>query len=208
MKPHVYACAILAILAAAPAAAQNGAMWVNPSGGVRSFIFRGGDGQTPAPMDRAPAEMARLFKSLCIDGSAEPGRFPEAAEAAGLQASPVELAGNKKSGPVTLDLWTAQGLVVSRSEGHNAVPTPQCNTTFYVATLPDRQAVTDVVSAAMGSAPSNLASSIDKKGKPKKYFTPEWTAGGRIVSADISKHNRYMPGNRVQISVRMPKAGE
>lgn len=206
MKLHAYVTSVLAMLVAAPAAAQNGAMWVSPDGNLTSFIFRGGDGATPPPMDRAPAEMARLFKSLCVEGSADPASFVEAARATGLQASPIELAGTKKRPPVTIDLWMADGLVLSRSEGHSAVPTPQCNATFYVSTLPDRQSVTDSVSALLGSAPSNIASAVDKKGKPKKYFDPEWTTGNGIVTAFVSKHDRYMPGNRVQISLRMPKA--
>lgn len=212
MKLYAYVPSILAMLAAAPAAAQNGAMWVSPSGHMRSIIFRGGGGFPPSPIDRAPAEMARLFKSLCLDGSAEPVHFLESAREAGLQANPIEVAGTKKTGPVTIDLWNGEGLVVSRSEGHHTVPDAQCNATFYVSTLPDRQAVMDALSAVMGSTPSNLAAAVDKKGKPKKYFNPEWMAAApaeaRIVTAFVAKGDRYMPGNRVQISIRAPKANK
>ncbi|MEO7178663.1 MAG: hypothetical protein ABIW83_07450 [Allosphingosinicella sp.] len=213
MNRHVYASLVLAILAAAPATAQNGAMWVSPSGEMTGIIFRGGDGPLPSPMDRAPAEMARLFKALCLDGSAEPARFGEAARDAGVKAAPIEtVGGGKKPAPVTLDLWSGDGLVVSRSEGNEAVPTAQCNATFYVSTLPDKQMVTDAVSAEVGLTPSNLAAAIDKKGKPKRFFNPEWTmagpAGARIVTAFVDKGNHYMPGNRVQISIRTPKASQ
>lgn len=212
MNRHVYASLILAMLAAAPATAQNGAMWVSPSGEMMGIIFRGGDGLPPSPMDRAPAEMAHLFKALCLDGSAEPARFLEAARDAGLQAAPLETVGGKKTAPVTLDLWSGQGLVVSRSEGNDAIPTAQCNATFYVSTLPDRQKVTDAISAEVGLPPSNLAAAIDKKGKPKKFFNPAWTMAGpadaRIVTAFVDKGNHYMPGNRVQISIRTPKASQ
>jgi hypothetical protein len=156
--------------------------------------------------------MARLFKTLCLDSTAEPVRLLEAARDAGLQANPIELAGTKKSGPVSVNLWSGSGLVVSQTEGFYAAPVAQCNTTFYVATLPDKQALTDALAAVVGSPPSNLAAAVDKKGKPRKYFDPEWTvtgpAGARIVTAFVAKGNRYMPGNRVQISIRTPKAGK
>jgi hypothetical protein len=208
MKRYAHALAVPALLAAAPAAAQDGAMWVGESGGMRSIIFRGGGGAPPAPMDRAAAEMARLFKALCLEGGGEPARFPEAATEAGLKANPIQVAGNKKEGPATIDLWTGEGLVVSRTDGSYAAPVAQCNATFYVATLPDRQSVTDALSAAMASPPSNLAAAVDKKGKPRKYFVPEWRAvapGGQVVTAFVAKGNRYMPGNRVQISIWAPK---
>lgn len=212
MKPYASAFTVLAMLAAAPAAAQNGAMWVNPSGQMMSIIFSGGGGAPPAPMDRSPEEMARLFKALCVDGSADPAGFLESARVAGLQAAPIEVAGGKKTAPETIDLWGGAGMVVSRSEGNRSVPNAQCNATFYVSTLPERQAVTDAVAAAIGQPPSNLAAAVDKKGKPRKYFSPEWTmaeaAGGRIVTAFVAKGNNYMPGNRVQISIRTPKAGQ
>ncbi|HEX8481889.1 MAG TPA: hypothetical protein VF650_08310 [Allosphingosinicella sp.] len=201
--------AVLASIgAAAPAGAQNGAMWVDQYGRMVSMQFAGGS-DAPGPVDRSAAEMAALFKSLCLDGGGSENGLARAAKAADLFANPHVVPGSKKTGPITLEVWNGEGIAVSRTDGFFAARPAQCNATFYVSTLPDRTAVTSALSAAIGAEPSNLASAVDKKGKAKNDFTPEWTASGAsgptIVTAMVGKGSRYMPGNRVQISVRAAK---
>jgi hypothetical protein len=207
MKPILHGGAVLALLLPAyPAFAQSGAMWVDPIGRMMSMQFVGGNVAAPGPRDRSPAEMAGLFKTLCLDNGGDGAGLAAAAGAAGLSAVPHTIPGSKKTGPVTLGVWTGEGVTVSQTSGFFAAPTAQCNATFYVRALPERQAVTDALAAVIGAAPSNLASATDKKGRPKKYYNPEWSldAGGepRIVTVFVAKGYSGMPGDRVQISVR------
>jgi hypothetical protein len=201
------AVALAAFAAAMPAAAQSGAMWTDPLGRMLTFQFAGGSVASPAPADRPAAEMARLFKSICLDGN-DAAAIGSAAIAAGLAANPQTVPAGKKP-PITLNLWTGSGLVVSQTDGFFAAPNAQCNTAFYVLNMPSREEVTDALAAAIGSPPSNLSAATDKSGKPRKYYAPEWRLdgadGGRIVTAFVQKGDKYMPGDRVQISIRSAK---
>jgi hypothetical protein len=190
---------------AVPAAAQNGAMWVDPYGRMLSMQFAGGNGAPPVPHDRSATEMARLFKSICLGD----GGFDAAATAAGLTGDPITFPAGKKAPPLVLNLWKGEGLVVSQTGGFFAAPNAQCNSVFYVTALPLQQEVMDALTAAIGAPPSNLAAAADKSGKPKKYYSPEWKLdgpdGGRIVTAFVQKGDQSMPGARVHISVRAAK---
>jgi hypothetical protein len=194
------------LLPASPALAQSGAMWTDPIGRMMSMQFAGGNPVAPNPRDRSPAEMAGLFKTLCLDNWRDGPGLEAAAAAAGLSTAHHTIPGGKKTAPVTLGVWTGEGLTLSQTSGFFAAPTVQCNATFYVRALPERQAVADALAAAIGAAPSNLASATDKKGRLKKFYNPEWSldSGGepRIVTAFIAKGYSGMPGDRVQISVR------
>jgi hypothetical protein len=193
----------------APAAAQNGAMWVDQHGRMMSITFAGPSGAPPAPADRSAAEMAAGFKSLCLDTGGSDAATASAAAQAGLTGTPSSFPTGKKSEPASLGVWTGPGTVVASSDRFFATQLPQCNVTYYVATLPERQGVADALAAAIGSPPTNAAEAVDKKGKPRKWWSPEWRLGApgseRIVSAHVTKGSQYMPGNRVQISVRAAK---
>lgn len=210
MKQMLCRAAVLAgLLTACPAFAQSGAMWTDPLGRMMSMQFAGGSPIPPETRDRSPAEMASLFKSLCLDNWRNGPGLDAAAAAAGLGTAHHTIPGTKKSAPVTLGVWTGGGLTLSQTSGFFATRAAQCNATFYVRTLPERQAMTDALAAVIGAAPSNLGSATDKKGRPKKYYNPEWTLDSagepRIVTAFVAKGYSGMPGDRVQISVRAAK---
>lgn len=210
MRYAFYPAAGLALsLLASPANAQSGAMWVDPVGRMMSMQFLGGASTAPSPRARSTAEMAGEFKTLCLDNWGGGSGLAAAAAAAGLSDSSHILPATKKAAPVKLGVWTGDGLIVSQTSGFFAAPTAQCNATFYVDDLPERQAVIDALAAAIGSPPSNLSSALDKKGRPKKYYNPEWTldpAGEpKIVTAFVAKGYSGMPGDRVQMSVRAAK---
>ncbi|MGZ8284610.1 MAG: hypothetical protein ACXW27_05755 [Allosphingosinicella sp.] len=207
MKQTLHRAAIMALLLpASPAFAQSGAMWIDPVGRMMSMQFVGGNIPAPDPRDKSPAEMANLFKTLCLDNGGGGAGLAAAAAAAGLSARRHTIPASKKTAPVTLGVWTREGLALSQTSGFFGRHPAQCNATFYVRALPERQAVMDALAAVIGAAPSNLASATDKKGRPKKYYNPEWSldSGGepRIVTAFVAKGYSSMPGNRVQISVR------
>jgi hypothetical protein len=206
----VPAALLMAIgLAAGPAAAQNGAMWVDPFGRMMSMQFAGGGGMPPRPMDRTAAQMAALFETLCLETGGDPAQIAPAATSAGLDAAPFTVPAGKKAAPISMNVWTGPGLALSQTGGFFAAPNAQCNATFYVANLPAGPELTAALTEAIGLAPSNSAKATDKNGKPRKNFSPEWTvtgpAGAQIVTAMIGRDSQYMPGSRVQISVRAAK---
>lgn len=208
MKQMLYRAAVLAMLLPPSAAfAQSGAMWTDPYGRMMSMQFVSGNPVAPLPRDRSPAEMARLFQTLCLETGGDEARLAASATAAGLSAAPHTMPATKKAAQVTLGVWAGDGLIVSRTSGFSGAPA-QCNTTFYVRALPERQAVTDAVAAVIGRAPSNLASATDKRGRLKKFYNPEWLSAvgePRIVTAFVAKGYSGMPGDRVQISIRAAK---
>jgi len=206
MKAMFRRATVLAVLLpASPAFAQSGAMWTDPLGRMMSMQFVAGNPVAPAPRDRSPAEMARLFRTLCLESGGDGARVAASAAAAGLTAVPHTIPASKKAAPVTLGVWAGEGLILSQTSGFFAAPDAQCNATFYVRALPERQAVTDALAAVIGRAPSNLASATDKKGRLKKFYNPEWLSAvgePRIVTAFVAKGYSGMPGDRVQISIR------
>jgi hypothetical protein len=208
MNQILHRAAVLAmLLPATPAFAQSGAMWTDPLGRMMSMQFVSGNPVAPNPRDRSPAEMARLFQTLCLENGGDGARLAASAAAAGLSAAPHTIPATKKATPVTLGVWTGEGLVLSQTAGFLAAPA-QCNTTFYVRALPEQQAVTDALAAVIGRAPSNLASATDKRGRLKKFYNPEWLSAvgePRIVTAFVAKGYSGMPGDRVQISIRAAK---
>lgn len=210
MNNALYPAAAFALsLLASPAVAQSGAMWVDPIGRMMSIQFAGTGPAAPGSRDRSTAEMAERFKTLCLDTWGSGSGLAAAAATAGLSDSSHTIPGSKKAAAIKLEVWTGEGLVLSQSPGFFAAQIAQCNATFYVGSLPERQAVIDALAAAIGSPPSNLSSALDKKGRPKKYYSPEWTlssaGGSRIVTAFVGKGSSGMPGDRVQISVRAAK---
>jgi hypothetical protein len=206
LRARAVPAALLAI--AVPAAAQNGAQWVDPYGRMTTLEFVGGRGAPPPPLDRPAGEMARLFKSLCLDTGGSAAEMGAAARQAAFDAAPFTIPGGK-AGDVVLGVWRGEGAVLSQSDGFFAAPNAQCNVSFYVTTVPESASVTEALAAAIGSPPSNLADATDKKGRPKKYYSPEWTigegAGARIVTAHVMKGSRTLPASRVQMSVRAAK---
>lgn len=190
------------------ASAQGGAMWVDPLGRMMSMQF-GTDGPVPTVRSRAPAEMAGLFKRLCLDTGGDQAGLSAAAAAAGLKAEPYTVPFGKKVSPVVLNLWNGDGVILSESAGFFAARVAQCNASFYLPEPSSREDVTAALAGAIGSPPSNAAKAVDKKGKPKKYFSPEWTidgpAGPRIVTLFVGLGDERYPGHRVQMSVRAAK---
>ena len=191
----IAAASAFAALSLAPTAeAQNGAMWVDRHGRMMSLTISGPATQPPEPADRTPADMAALFTRLCVAASADPA-------AEGLTAAPSTSGGGRA--PLVLDIWHAAGLVLSRSERFFATQRAQCNTVFYVRTLPERQAVQDALSRALGAQPSNAAQAIRRNGRPNPRFVPEWTIGtNQVAVAHVGRGNRLLQGDRVHLSIR------
>jgi hypothetical protein len=198
-----------ALLAAAPATAQNGAMWVDAQGRMMSLTFAGGSGLPPASAATDPAQMVALFKDVCVAGSASAAAVAPAAEARSLTKVPFEMGG--KNAPVA-GVWTGQGVVVSQADAFLGNKAAQCNATFFVDALPAKDKVVEAMTAALGAPPTNADKAIDKKGRPAKWWDPQWTVtapDGSPLTAVIfvAKGNEYMRGDRVQLSLYAAKKG-
>ncbi|MDR6834346.1 MULTISPECIES: hypothetical protein [unclassified Sphingopyxis] len=195
------------IAAAMPVLAQNGAMWLDDRGRTTTLQFGGPTAAAPAATDTAPADMVELFGSVCLPDTGRPqDAVAGLAAAKGLEAKPFTVAGTKKDPPIELAIWHGVGLVVSITDGFFVAPQAQCSAVFYVNNLPDRDALIAAMEVKFG-APANAADAFDKKGKPRRYFTPEWSAtlDGKpfIVSAASMASSDYTPGNRVHLAARL-----
>jgi hypothetical protein len=188
------------------ASAQGGAMWVDPLGRMMSLQLAGPAGPVATPQARSAADMSALFKRLCLDTDGDLAKLAAATAEAGLAAEPYSFSWGKKAPPVVLNLWRGNGVILSQSAGFFAAQMAQCNATFYLPQAAGRQEVADALAAAIGSPPSNADKAMDKKGRPKKYFNPEWAldspAGPRIVTVFVERGDERVPGHRVQMSVR------
>lgn len=168
-----------------------------------------GDAGPPPTSDRPAADMATMFKNVCVDAASD-AATGAAAAAAGLSVAPAKFPFGPKAPPINASVWSGPGVTVSRTEGFFAAPLAQCNATFYVETLPGKQEVADAVSRVLGAPPANLAEATDKNGKPKRFYAPIWKIAGdqpRIVSASVSGGSQYTPGAKVQLSIYSDKKG-
>jgi hypothetical protein len=193
-------------------------MWVDDLGRRLSMDFlRSGVPIAPlsrvpiVPINRSPAEMASLFKDVCLSTNGDPVNIASATNMGNLNltAAPISMPGmGRRDRP--LNIWRGSGLVVSQSDGFFAARFVQCNVLFYPQQLPSREGVIDAVSGALGSAPSNAASARKRNGTFNRSYEPEWAvalAGApAIVTAHVWEGSPVIPGSRVQISVRTARS--
>ncbi len=116
---------------------------------------------------------AALFKRACLDTSLSREAAGAVAEASGwgFAYRPVMVPFNE---PVDMGGWYARDAAINVGTGMFFNKHSQCNLIVAVAGEFSVPAMRDAVAATLGSPPANAADSIDKKGKPKKYFIPEW----------------------------------
>jgi hypothetical protein len=162
---------------AGPGAAQSGASWAVGDTAIMTIAFGGIDRSTPVPMDMSTEDMARLFKTMCLDTGGDPAAMAAAAERGlpDLRSAPVRVKDGKKEPYVELRLWRGPGVVIAQTDGFRSVPEAQCNATFYPVTMPNRAALTSALAAAIGAPPGNLAEATKRNGKPQKRYVPLWT---------------------------------
>lgn len=196
------------LFVATPAAAQSGASWAVGDSTVTTITFSGA-APPPVRIDRSAEEMARLFKSACIDtGGTEAGI--DAAMASGrlpLVRTTFRAAATRKDPAYSLPLWSGPGVVVARTDGFPSVPEAQCNATFLPLTAPRDSELVDAMTAALAAPPSNVAEAVKRNGKRNKHFSPRWVIAGEsgaplVVTAVAMRANRFTPGDHVLIAVR------
>lgn len=197
----------LGVATTTSALAQNGAMWLDDRGRTTTLQFGGPTMGPPVAADTPVDEMASLFDSVCLPKSGKPHDVAATlATENRIEPKPFTVAGTKKDPPIELAIWHGPGLVLAITDGFFVAPQKQCNAVFYVNNLPDQARLIAAMQSKFGT-PANVADAVDKKGKPRKYFTPEWsvTSDGDtfVVSAANMGSSTYMPGNRVHLAARL-----
>ncbi|AJA07596.1 hypothetical protein SKP52_03335 [Sphingopyxis fribergensis] len=201
-------CAVgFSIAGADSALAQNGAMWVDDKGRTTILGYGGPDTGSPISANTPVGDMVDLFDSVCLPKAGKPHDAATTLAAENrLEARPFIIAGTKKEPPIELAIWHAPGAVLAATDGFFAAPQAQCNAVFYVNALPDRAELVSAMQSKYG-APVNADEATDKNGKPRKYYTPEWsiTSNGNalMVSATLMAASRSTPGNRVHLAARL-----
>lgn len=207
IRAAVIAALVAPPFCAAPAAAQNGAVWTDDLGRMVTLEFSGPPAQPVIARDRTPGEMAAAFKKLCVDTQASAEAIAPVAQESGLEPAAFTIPATKKVGPIALQIWRSDGLALAQTDGFFAAPQHQCNAIFYMATLPQDAAVNGALAEALGKQASNAADAFRKDGKPNKRYVAEWVLDGAdggswTASAIVAQGSRYVPGNRVLISLR------
>jgi len=166
--------AMVAIGGGGPAAAQMGASWATGDTAITTIVFAGAN-RLPARADRSPEEMARLFKTACLDtgGRAEAIDSAVADGRLALAGTNFTVTATKKRPELKLRLWSGPGIVVARTDGFYAVREAQCSASFHPLTHPTSAALTEGMTKVLGP-PSNAAEAVRKNGKRAKRFVPLW----------------------------------
>lgn len=168
------AATLVASLAAAPAAAQDGAIWRDDKGRQMVLGFAGGGSPPPAPKTWTAPDMVDLFNRLCIAGSGAPEVAKSEAIAAGLTDKSYDMPVGAKEPAWPLIIAEGQGVVLAQADKFLSNPLRQCNVTFYLPQQPDAVVVEQALTAMVGRIAANDGERTKKNGKPNKYFSPEW----------------------------------
>ncbi|MET1110524.1 MAG: hypothetical protein ABWX67_03255 [Allosphingosinicella sp.] len=202
--------ALIALVAAAgaggPAAAQMGARWATGDTAITTLGFGGAD-PPPVRADRSTEDMARLFKTACLDT----GGRTEAIDAAvadgrlALVGINFTVTATKKRPELKLRLWRGPGIVIARTDGFSDVREAQCSASFHPLTHPTSMALTEGMTKVLG-APSNAAEATGKNGKRAKRYVPIWTlsdgAGAPVIVNGIAMRGGRFTADSVLMAAR------
>ena len=104
--------------------------------------------------------------------------------------------------PVDIGGWNAPDATLRMADGIFFNKKAQCSFAFAPNDAADMGTIQEAMSKLIGSAPSNASKQFDKKGKPKKYYTPEWSkpgTGGAILK--IFAYPLPYNGGAIQLAV-------
>lgn len=169
MKRRLMFTAGLLLLATQAAATP----WIDNRGRSTSFFYPGSKPLALSAGAHSLGDGASAFKKVCLTGTFDAATIRSAAEGLGWgltyrsQMMPFK-------DPVDIGGWEASDAALYASNGLFFNRNAQCNLTISPsspATLSDIQAA---MTAVVGTAPANVAKAVDKKGKPNRWFEPEW----------------------------------
>ena len=165
---------LMAVAAATPAEAGP---WIDDKGRSTEMVFPGASPLVLAANGHTVADGVTAFDRLCLKTGFDRAALEPAVAASGWGfAYRAEMMPFKP--PVDTGGWNAPDATLRMANGILFNKKPQCNLTFLPVASSDMAAVQAALTALLGTAPDNAAKQFDKKGKPKKYYSPEWTLTG------------------------------
>jgi hypothetical protein len=166
------------LIAASPAAAGP---WVDSIGRSTELTFPGSSPVKLSAGEHSLAEGVAAFDRLCVKTGFDRAAVETAVNASGWNlVYRAEMMPFKP--PVDVGGWNAPDATLRVANGIFFNKKPQCSFMFAPQGGADMTAAQGALTALLGAAPANAAKQFDKSGKPKKYYTPEWTlpgAGGK-----------------------------
>ena len=169
--------AVLTLLAVAVAAPAAAGPWIDDKGRSTEMVFPGASPLVLAANGHTVADGVAAFDRLCLKSDFDRTALEPTVEASGWGfAYGAEMMPFKP--PVDIGGWNAPDATLRMANGIFFNKKPQCNLTFLPVGGADMAALQAAVTALLGAAPDNAAKQFDKKGKLKKYYSPEWTVTG------------------------------
>ena len=212
IKPLISALSTTALIL--PAAAQNVAIWAESPTRRIQFQLPGGENFLPESLDRSAPKMVALFKYLCLDLEGNPEKINNVINKPNIQTVALNLSEknppvpiDKDSKPLDIKIWQGPGMLVYQTNGNFPLKKPQCNIRFFTIAAPTKIELIAAIDNMMGAKPFNLSEEFDKKGRPEKYYSPQWDLRDKnnldkVIFAD----SNFRDDNTVTLfSIVMPK---
>jgi hypothetical protein len=166
--------AILAVLlGAVSSVAVASTPWVDDKGRQMTMQMPGDSPTLLHAAGHDAAAAANLFKAACLDTRLERQPAGQTAENSGWGFAYRPVMVPFKT-PVDMGGWYASDAVVNVGAEMFFNKHRQCNLIIAPSGDTSYAAVKDALVAALGQTPTNAAEAFDKKGKPRKWFQPEW----------------------------------
>lgn len=191
---------VLALTALLGATAALAGPWIDDKGRTTTMTF---PGVTPASYvmnGHSLQDGAKLFDKVCLKTGFDRAAVAKAIDESGWGFS-YRAEMMPFNDPVDVGGWNAPDATLRMANGIFFNKKPQCGLAFAPIGLTDMAAVQEVLTELLGKTPDNADKQFDKKGRPKKYYTPEWTltdAGGAQLK--IFAHPLQYNGGAVQIA--------
>jgi hypothetical protein len=163
--------ALVAIAVATPAVAGP---WIDDRGRSTAMQFPGVRPVTLAANGHTAAAGVAAFDAVCLKTAFDRSAVETAAQQSGWGfVYRAEMVPSNQ--PVDVGGWNAPDATVRMADGIFFNRKPQCNLTFVPAAEGGLGAVQEALASLLGKPADNADEQFDRKGKPKRYFAPEWT---------------------------------
>jgi hypothetical protein len=171
----VKSLAALALLASATSAMAGA--WVDDLGRSTEMQCPGSTSPVYTANGHSVADGVELFGAVCLKNGFDRAAAEPVVVGSGWSFSyRAEMMPFKE--PVDIGGWNAPDATLRMANGIFFNKKPQCSLAFRPQETADIAAVQDAMSKLLGKAPENAAKQFDKSGKPKKYYTPQWSLLG------------------------------
>jgi hypothetical protein len=161
--------------------------WIDDKGRSTEMTFPGATPVSLAANGHSVDDGVKIFHELCIKTGFNRKSVQIATEASGWNfVYRAEMMPFNQ--PVDVGGWNAPDAALRMADGIFFNKKSQCNLTFKPQSTADITAVETSLTAILGVSPYNISKQFDKKGKPKKFYSPEWHitgSGGATLSVFV-----------------------